>query len=96
MDLSQQAERFFVRNNTYTGALPERSISSSGRYSIAFEVFPVDEVEGLSFRLTATPQGAQSKDTDCQRIIINNLGQRTAFDSPDPPGGGQDNSNLCW
>jgi type IV pilus assembly protein PilE len=77
---AQRAERFFVRNNTYTG-------SAEGRYTIAFAVTG----GGTGFTLTATPVGGQAEDTLCASMVINNLGQRTARDKDN-----KDSSTPCW
>lgn len=87
LEMAQQAERFFVRNNKYTDAFPENNQSASGKYDIKFEA----KDNGLSFTLTATPRGTQDRDKDCREIGINNRGQRTAKDSAS-----QDASNVCW
>ena len=43
------------------------------------------------YTATATAQNSQTKDTDCRKMIINNLGQETAEDSS-----GTDTSSTCW
>jgi type IV pilus assembly protein PilE len=84
---AQRAERFFVRNNTYTGALAAGFNSAEGRYTIAFAVTG----GGTGFTLTATPVGGQAEDTLCASMVINNLGQRTARDKDN-----KDSSTPCW
>ncbi|MCW7755242.1 type IV pilin protein [Desulfobotulus sp. H1] len=87
MERAQQAERFYVRNNTYTGAMGAGLTSAEGRYAISFAVTS----SGGGFTLTATPTGGQARDTRCNRMVINHQGQKTARTATD-----EDSSAVCW
>lgn len=56
--------------------------SPEGHYNIAFTT-----LTATTFILTASPAGAQTNDTECTSIILNELGQQTGTGS-DP--------TTCW
>ncbi len=85
--MAQQLERCFTRFGAYNhasctsvGAGP--FISTEGFYSTA-----ISNRTATTFTLTATPQGAQAKDTKCGNLAINHLGQHTATGTL---------GNSCW
>lgn len=65
---------------------PLVSTSQHGYYTAS-----ATTLTATTYVLTATAQGAQQKDTDCQTFTITNTGQKTAFSA-----GGADNSSSCW
>ncbi|TWI71810.1 type IV pilus assembly protein PilE [Desulfobotulus alkaliphilus] len=87
MERAQQAERFFVRNNSYADAFgPDDADntfpSAQGRYTIVYEG------TATGFTLTAT---SQRNDPLCNTMVVNNLGQRTAKNKDD-----EDTADACW
>ena len=58
--------------------------SAEGYYTVAVAIpDPATPSVANSFRLTATPTGAQIKDTACAAFTLNNLGVKGATDSSD-------------
>jgi type IV pilus assembly protein PilE len=91
-------ERFFFTNNRYGTAddLGISAASQEGHYIIDLTApvasaacGPVDATR--CFKVTATTQGAQASDTECQIFSINHIGQKTANKV-----GGADNTDVCW
>lgn len=72
VDSAQAAERFFTRNNTYTGAISAYT-SSHGFYNITF----VAGGGGTTYVLTATATGPQVSDTPCLTMTLNQAGTRS-------------------
>lgn len=100
MDAYTRMERFFTENNTYNTATINTNVntdiltdpdggtagvmpSNDGFYNIS-----ITAQTATSFTLTATPTGAQTGDTTCANLTINQLGQRGNS------GGGS--LNDCW
>ncbi len=85
LQAAQIMERCFTRTNTYVGCDSNYPADSEdGFYRITFE--GSDNPGTTSFTVTATAQGAQQSDTDCQTMRIDERGRRT----PDP------NAEPCW
>jgi type IV pilus assembly protein PilE len=85
--LAAAQERFYLQNNTYgTAAAVGVPATENGFYALA-----VTANDATGFTATATAQGRQLDDDDCQVFSINQLGQRTSTD-----GGGADTSATCW
>lgn len=83
-------ERFFSNNNSYTtniASLPGYNanplVTEKGHYSISAAAGPGGI--GISFVLTATPQGNQTKDK-CTEITLNSAGVK----------GGSPSKDDCW
>jgi len=96
MRLAAAQEKFYMQNNTYTvnfAAAPPVGLgiptTDANLYALAVAPGPGGLVAG--FTATATAQGAQVADDDCQSYSINQLGTKTALN-----GGGADNSAECW
>ncbi|MNZ26367.1 Fimbrial protein precursor [compost metagenome] len=83
-DAAAREERYFAQNNTYVtdpadiGELAMRKttgtavISDTDKYSLA-----VSNPDGSGgYLLTATPQGAQDRDTQCGSLTLNAVGER--------------------
>ena len=75
LDLSNRMERYFTMNNTYVGAslntLGANTTSPEGFYSL-----DVANATATTYSLQAIPQGAQTGDTTCATLTINELGQK--------------------
>ncbi|TYT75078.1 type IV pilin protein [Desulfobotulus mexicanus] len=87
MEAAQQAERFFVRNNTYVNAFGSNEgdntfPSAEGRYEIVYAG------TATGFTLTAT---SQRNDPLCHTMVVNHLGQRTAKNKDS-----SDTTDVCW
>ena len=89
-------EQFFFRNNQYTGDFADIVNGvTSGQ--------PIDSDEdnyslvvtatggGTGWTVTATAQGDQTDDADCNSLTMTNLGVKTALNS-----GGTANNTECW
>lgn len=65
--------------------------SPEGYYTVAVEIpNPATPTVPNSYRLAATPTGAQTKDTACAAFTLNNLGVKGATDASDAA------ANDCW
>ncbi len=90
MTLSNNLEKFFSDNNTYTtdptamGYPANPIISPEGNYSVA--VAAGGGGIGVSYVATATAIGNQASDGDCLTIIYDSTGAKSST-----PGG-----NDCW
>lgn len=78
-ELAQRAERWHTVNNTYVGFWA--NVPTSDRVSprtggtVAYVITQNEAAN--TFTLTATPQGAQEKDTRCGRLGLNQAGQKS-------------------
>ena len=67
---AQRMERCFTRGNTYVGCATGYPLTTTdGTYTIA-----IDIPDATSFTASATPLGAQAKDTACGTFSINEVG----------------------
>ena len=84
--LAQQLERCYSRFGTYNHASCSVGTgpfeSPDGHYRINLSAFSTD-----TFTLTAIPLGAQQRDTQCTRFVLNHLGQAMASGAL---------GNECW
>lgn len=80
---AQIAERYRTINNTYSGLShgtsdtdeinpPQSPDSGTADYAIAIAV----AADGLTYELTATPQGGQTADTRCMTLTLNQAGEK--------------------
>lgn len=79
-ELAQGYERFHTVNNTYVGywsTVPaSRRVSpNTAGATVAYALS--EEEDANTFTLTATPQGAQSSDTRCGVLSLNQAGVKT-------------------
>jgi type IV pilus assembly protein PilE len=84
---AQILQRCYSANYTYTGCAappPAASTSAGGNYTVT--VVPA----AADYTITATPLGAQLKDTQCAKFIVT-ANTQTAANS-----GGTDTSKTCW
>lgn len=90
VELAQRAERFHTVNNTYAGfwaTVPAAQRVSPRTGGVAAYVITMAEDANV-FTITATPQGAQTKDTRCMTLTLNQAGVKTKS------GSGQ--LSDCW
>lgn len=75
LEYAQFMERFYTTNMTYVGAAPNLGCRTNGnlnqRYNIA-----VGNLAANTYNVTATPLGAQTRDTDCGTLSLNQAGAR--------------------
>ncbi|QFS85896.1 MULTISPECIES: type IV pilin protein [unclassified Marinobacter] len=78
IELAQAMERQFTASMRYPAALPVRGCTTESnmddRYSFALDG---DNSSTTTFRITATPQGAQTADA-CGTLALSHTGQREA------------------
>lgn len=96
MSMAARQEQYFSNNKTYTTSLTELGYPASHyvnekgeQTSSGFAVYQMTisaSGTATSFELSATPQNAQVKDTDCSELTLDNLGNKTST------GGG----DRCW
>ena len=73
---AQMLERCFTRNSSYSGCPGAASYprnTENDKYSIS-----ISAVADTSFTVTATPIGAQTKDTECGEFTLTHTGQKGA------------------
>ncbi len=83
VEYAQRAERFHTTNNTYVGfdvvpvnPLPTQSPREAGapaHYTLAYAI----PTPPNTFTITATPVGAQTADTRCMTLTLNQAGAKT-------------------
>lgn len=69
--------------------VPLITTSEHGYYTLANS--STSSMTATSYMLTATAQGTQQKDTECQTFTLSSTGQKTAQNA-----GGADNTAQCW
>lgn len=86
---SQILERCYTQYFSYNNANCQALVTTSehGYYLLATNAPPT----ATSYILTATAQGTQQKDTECQTFTLSSTGQKTALNSS-----GADNTAQCW
>ena len=72
---AQMMERFHTQNNTYVGATIPGQSPATGTPNYVLDVNPV--ATQATFRIRAVPQGAQTADTRCGTLTINQAGVKT-------------------
>ena len=105
LELAARQERFFAVNNAYTsnaanlgygaGATFPVNVSpgSNNYYTLAVPTVTAGSATTLpTFVATATPTGAQQKDTPCYTFRVDSLGVKTNLDS----GGAVIANANCW
>ncbi|NNM58434.1 MAG: type IV pilin protein [Legionellales bacterium] len=87
LDLANKMERYFTSNNTYAGAtltgVGELATSPSGYYNLS-----IATATATTYTLQAAPTGAQTSDTTCATLTLNQLGQKGAT--------GTGTASTCW
>ncbi len=89
LEAVQAMERCKSTKFTYAGCTlsGQQTLSPEKHYNIALDPAPT----ASSFTIVATPQGAQTNDTECASMSIDHLGNQTST----PGTAGQD-TNQCW
>lgn len=87
-------ERFYMRNNSYTGVVADLGGAQSpeGYYTLAVDITacPNGQPDGSCFTLTANPAGPQVSDTHCAVFTLSDTGLKAAADSGGVP------QTDCW
>ena len=101
MDMATREERYLSLNNVYTnvstnlgygaGGFPQTVGSGYYQIGTTFNITAAKPAVAAAFTVTATPIGAQTKDTQCQTFGIDSTGKQSATDS-----GGNDTTTTCW
>ncbi|MDD2879029.1 MAG: type IV pilin protein [Rhodoferax sp.] len=76
MELSQQMERQYATAMSYVVALPAASCQTDLASFYTF-AFATSEPTASTYKIEATPTGAQVGDTKCDTLSINHLGEKT-------------------
>lgn len=87
-EMSQQMERYYTSNLTYTGAAvpaPACANEVAGRYTFAFATA---QPTATTYTINATPTGAQTQDTRCSTLSITEAGVKGVS--------GTDTWTNCW
>lgn len=90
LNAATRQEQFFLDNKTYANSLDALSVSSTtenGAYSLSIDVATAACPLARCYSMTATPQGAQAKDTICAALTLNSSGTKNATGST---------PNACW
>ena len=93
LEAAQRMERFFTNNNTYVGATigdgaNDLIFETSEREYYELSFSPPDNgvnPSARAFKIRATAQNEQLKDTDCEYMEIDHLGRKTSHPS-----------DSCW
>jgi type IV pilus assembly protein PilE len=90
LDLAARAERQYSTSNTYwgnttAGKLLPPDLGYSGGWPITttsgyYTILLSNNGDGTAFTFTATAAGAQSTDTQCATMSVDNTGNQTASD----------------
>lgn len=84
-------ERWFVRMYEYAKTIDDVGGAEIGGDHFKFRVTQDPCGNTSCFTITATAQGEQEKDNDCERMSITNLGVRRAYNRANG-----DTTALCW
>lgn len=95
--VASRQEQYFLNNKSYTSGLaavwsPDTSdadgdgvtnefVSEAGYYALGVAAGPTADI-ATSYALTATPQLAQARDTQCQSFTLDSRGERGLAGSP--------------
>lgn len=92
LELSQQMERRYTTSLSYVGTtLPAAACNANattelaGFYTFAFDADPT----ATAFKINATPINAQTADTRCGTLVIDQAGKKDIS-------GGTDTWQACW
>lgn len=79
MEVAQDAERFFTRNNTYTGFTISAAATQkvAGFYTLQVTAAASPAPPSQDFRIIAKPQGRQANDS-CGELSLQSNGRRVA------------------
>ena len=86
MDLASRQEQFFINNKSYTNSLTDLGLpadyyvdNQAERVALADAIYQINlsTVGGNGYTLSAVPLNRQTKDTQCQSLTLNGIGQKT-------------------
>ncbi|MHB1543708.1 MAG: type IV pilin protein [Gammaproteobacteria bacterium] len=89
LEVSNAESEYYTSNNVYAGNLtslgyPADTVTSAnGYYAVT-----ATSSSPQTYTLTATPEGAQTRDTNCASFTLNSLGQKGVT--------GTDTETHCW
>jgi type IV pilus assembly protein PilE len=86
-EYAQFMERYYTTNLTYVGAVPSPSCKTDSNLDLRY-TFATSNLGQKTYSLSATPVGAQTKDTKCGTLGIDQDGARSVSVS-----GGL---SYCW
>jgi type IV pilus assembly protein PilE len=94
LDAAAREERFFATHNLYTQTATDLGYASlpatvGGSYYTLTVTCTPNNTCTTGFTATASPTGAQQKDTECQAFTVNQTGLQTAT-------GSSNASTTCW
>lgn len=75
MEHAQFMERFYTTNLTYADADPDLGCRTNGNLNQRYTIAP-SNLGQRTYRVTAVPQGAQLRDTECGTLSIDQSGAR--------------------
>lgn len=89
MDIAARLENYYTQNNTYVGAtlsnIGGQTASSDGNYT-----FSLPAPSATAYTIQAIPQNAQTSDTLCGTLSLNQAGTESATGSSTNP------TQDCW
>jgi type IV pilus assembly protein PilE len=85
-DLAAREESYFFSNNAYASSLTTLGAASSTQGN--YFSLGVASASSTAYSVTATAQGAQTKDTACTAFALNQAGQQTSS--------GTGTAATCW
>ncbi|QEA38841.1 type IV pilin protein [Pistricoccus aurantiacus] len=102
LELAQAQERFMARCGHYATQIGGKAVCDDSDEGLGMKMQSQEKFYQLSlvssgatsYTLKATPQGAQSGDTDCTELTLNHLGERGAKNSDSSSD--KDSTLACW
>ena len=96
LDLAARSEKFFAQNNSYTteisggsGLNLGRTTSSDRYYNLTIAACAGGNI-ARCYLITAAGTGPQANDTLCLKLLVDNVGRKTALNSAGAA------SEFCW
>ena len=77
VNAAQQMERYFTENNTYSGATAGTTFSSTSENGLYQISFTQNEPTATTYTIQAVAVGAQTADTNCTPLTIDQTGKKT-------------------
>ena len=71
LQFATQLEQYAVLNKSYIGATLDQLNTPNNFYKLN-----IDSIAADSYRISATPQGSQQKDTECGSYTLDQMGRR--------------------
>ncbi len=99
LDLANRMENYYGTHNTYASATlamnnSETDILPNTSSSAQWYILSIVNQDDSSYLIQATPQKAQTNDTDCQSLTLSSVGEKNIAEGPQgrPTG----TVNECW